>query len=222
MDVVYLVGGRSMWNRLELKYSLRSLKYFPHDKVWIVGDKPDWYTGYHIDYPDKTSNPYVNTHLKLLRAVNDKRISDPFLLFDDDMILLRNYKPVIYYAGQFWDFASRYEGLDKDWGGAVWRTFKNCPTELNYCHHSPHPVHKELYKGVSKIYPMNEGLVKRVVYLDKEWRYDKVQMHDVKIKESFKRNLTRLPLLSTGEYSERPIMWEQLNKLFPDKSVYEV
>lgn len=44
MDVLYYIGGGSMHNNNELRYSLRSLQKHCRDlgKVWVVGNKPDF------------------------------------------------------------------------------------------------------------------------------------------------------------------------------------
>ena len=44
MDIVYLIKVDPENDSEELRYSLRSLKNIPHQKVILVGEKPEWVT----------------------------------------------------------------------------------------------------------------------------------------------------------------------------------
>ena len=86
-DVVYRV--RPGDDNDELRLSLRSLTNITHGKVWIVGHKPAWVTGVGHLPGDRHTTKYANAFDGILRACLDPRISDTFILMDDDMMILQ-------------------------------------------------------------------------------------------------------------------------------------
>lgn len=86
MDLVYIC--RSGDNE-ELRYSIRSMvKNYPHDNIWVVGDKPSWYTGNHI--PVKQSKTkYENAQNNLKAIVQSDEISKRFVIVNDDFYVIR-------------------------------------------------------------------------------------------------------------------------------------
>ena len=88
MDIVYLVKN-SRFNE-ELTYSLRTLVNVPHDKVFLVGGCPENIkkdTIIHIPVL-QTGNKYQNTLKNLELICRDPRLSEEFILFNDDFFLL--------------------------------------------------------------------------------------------------------------------------------------
>jgi hypothetical protein len=69
----------------ELRYSIRSvLKFFPNAKIWVVGQKPSWYSGPYIkvkEYP-KSKHHAVYQNLKEI-AYNPKLPEDLVIMNDD-------------------------------------------------------------------------------------------------------------------------------------------
>lgn len=92
MDIVYVFKGDPENDSEELRYSLRSLKNIEHDKVFLVGEKPNWVKNIiHIDVPqDRSKNENVKRNLRT--AVNDDRISEQFLLMNDDFFIMKKVK----------------------------------------------------------------------------------------------------------------------------------
>lgn len=85
-DVLYLVG---LQDTDELKYSLRSLRFVDHDRVWIAGHLPDWVTGVQrIDVPQDRSKR-ENTLANLRAALAEPELSDPFQLWCDDFYAMQ-------------------------------------------------------------------------------------------------------------------------------------
>jgi len=84
-DVVYI--ARAGENE-ELRYSLRSLVNIPHGRVWLVGARPPWYTGDLIPSSQNGLKKEI-TGRAMITACLDPRISDPFLLFNDDFYVMR-------------------------------------------------------------------------------------------------------------------------------------
>ncbi|MFB9661599.1 hypothetical protein ACFQS3_02655 [Glycomyces mayteni] len=88
MDIVYPVGpGDRPW----LRHSLRSLVNLPHDRVYVVGELPDWVnpdTATHL--PTKQfSHKWQSSQHNLLTAANHPEVSDDFVLMNDDFFVTR-------------------------------------------------------------------------------------------------------------------------------------
>lgn len=92
MDIVYLLKECQICE--ELTYSLRTLVNIPHDKVFIVGGCPDNINkGKVIHIPVYQPNSkYQNTTNSLKLICKDPRLSDDFILMNDDFFIL---KPVV-------------------------------------------------------------------------------------------------------------------------------
>jgi len=92
MDIVYPLK-RAGYNR-ELRYSLRSLKNLPHDQVFIVGEIQPWVKNViHIPVPQRDTK-YANSRANILTAARDPRVSDDFILMNDDFYVLSPQKSV--------------------------------------------------------------------------------------------------------------------------------
>lgn len=86
MDLVYIC--RSGDNE-ELRYSIRSMvANMPHDNIWVVGDKPDWYTGKHIPVTQGKVK-YENAKRNLKAIVESTEISNKFILVNDDFYAIK-------------------------------------------------------------------------------------------------------------------------------------
>lgn len=129
IDVVYTLGTGSKHDDAELRYSLRSVAtYFENlGRVWIVGHLPSWVATdqvIHVPMPDKCGMKDVNIIRKLLVACVsshiDPPLSDRFVFFSDDQVLLRpvgwkQFGP--YHRG---DLAER-----KRWTTTWWKRMEN-------------------------------------------------------------------------------------------------
>jgi len=88
MDVVYIVGPGE---REFLRYSLRSLVNLPHDRVFIVGERPGWVspeTVTHIQTKQVTPKWASATH-NMMTAAECKDISEEFVFMNDDFFIIR-------------------------------------------------------------------------------------------------------------------------------------
>lgn len=85
MDYVYIC--RSGDNE-ELRYSIRSVvKNANPDTIWVVGGKPEWYTGKYLEVAD-TGNKFDNITncYKALSYLDE--LSEDFVLMNDDFYIL--------------------------------------------------------------------------------------------------------------------------------------
>ena len=88
MDIVYLCKNSG---RDEIIYSLRSLENIPHNKVFIVGDCHKYINKEKVIYipAENNGSKYHNTTANLKLACHDERLSDDFILMNDDFFILK-------------------------------------------------------------------------------------------------------------------------------------
>ena len=91
MDIVYTL--RDKYDSEELRFSLRSLKNIPHDKVFFVGGCPRLAKNIIHIRTEQTGTKYKNTTNNLITACNDPRISANFILMNDDFFILEKTGP---------------------------------------------------------------------------------------------------------------------------------
>lgn len=101
MDIVYAI--KADHENEELRYSLRSIaKHVPHGKVFISGFMPDFVnpkTVIHIDSyaaalpfdprGSKHRTGYQDAEANWIAACIDERVSDDFILFNDDFFVMK-------------------------------------------------------------------------------------------------------------------------------------
>lgn len=98
LDIVYCVKERCLSD--ELRYSLRSLENIPHNKVWIYGGCPGWVNTkevIHIPTPQDRVNKWLNTSLLLEKIVENDKITEDFIWFNDDFFVLEPIDELVYY-----------------------------------------------------------------------------------------------------------------------------
>lgn len=151
MDVVYIC--RQGPNE-ELRYSLRSLVNIEHDRVWVFGGAPAWFTGKHVPVP-QAGVKQENAKMNLLAACIHSRVSDPFLLMNDDFYIIAPAEPALYDRGPAARVIAEYERMYP--GGSYLEYLKMTDdllradghTErLSYELHVPMPVDKALMRDV--------------------------------------------------------------------------
>ena len=98
IDVVYPVKHTADDN-LELRFSLRSLANIPHGKVYVFTDQPiEWLNAEQIIVATATDNRFFDVNVKLRKACLDSRISEDFLLMNDDFYILKPTDRMPYFA----------------------------------------------------------------------------------------------------------------------------
>jgi len=99
-DIVYLLGPGSTLGNMEIKNSLRSLELFCKDyrNVFVIGTKPHFLNEnvIEIPYKDIYRNKARNIAAKINRAAMDERVSENFMVFNDDYFLLKEISAVNY------------------------------------------------------------------------------------------------------------------------------
>lgn len=101
MDAVYILGRGSQASNEEIRHSVRSLDYhmLDLDRVFVVGEDPGFLpSAIHIPCDDTHAEGWKNTYRKVLAACADERVSDTFLLMNDDFFMLESF------MGKEWPF----------------------------------------------------------------------------------------------------------------------
>lgn len=97
MDALYILGRGSKHDNLELRLSLRTLDANGKDidKVFIVGNKPEWVKDV-IHIPAEDTYQRMQNHAsKVIKAIKNG-ISDDFLLMNDDFFMLKTFDAETY------------------------------------------------------------------------------------------------------------------------------
>ncbi len=108
MDAVYICRNG---DNEELRYSIRSIiENMPHDNVWVVGGKPEWYSGKYLEV-FQDNKKYENARKNLMAIALSPDISDDFILMNDDFFVINKIdSPPYWYTGSI---KSRVEMIKK-------------------------------------------------------------------------------------------------------------
>lgn len=89
MDIIYPIKDNK--SNQELKYSLRSLSNLHYDKVFIIGDLPDFINIKNINYiySNKLESRYQTTTKYLKEIILNKNVSEDFIWMNDDFFILK-------------------------------------------------------------------------------------------------------------------------------------
>ena len=107
-DIVYIVGEKG--DGFELRYSLRSLQNLPHRQVFIVGHKPEWVRNVIHVPTEQPRSKYSNARDNIRAAARDPRVSEDFVLMNDDFFILAPVADVpVWHHGDLKDFVRGYK-----------------------------------------------------------------------------------------------------------------
>ena len=109
MDIVYVCRPG---DNEELRYSIRSVvKNIKHDNIWLVGNKPKWYSGKFLPVPD-TGNRYENIRNAIESVSINSDISEDFLFMNDDFFILKPLTEIpVFHGGLLIDKINNYIDL---------------------------------------------------------------------------------------------------------------
>lgn len=222
-DIVYLVKDGD--KNEELKYSLRTLKNFPHKKVWFYGGCPkDLQPDKHVKVDQNLDNKWENVNKMLRVACNNPHITSKFWLFNDDFFIMKKVdNPTNHYNG---DLYKRIVKLEDQYGRitAYSQLLRDCCKELeslgcntkNYTLHVPMLMDK---KKALEVFSLTDFPGFRSLYAN-YCRIGGSEMRDVKIVNPNKLYTDGI-YLSTDERSFNGKLGDQIKLMFPDKSKYE-
>lgn len=236
MDIVYVVAPEE--ENESLRYSLRSLVHFPHDRVFIVGDAPDWVQNVvFIKGNHFSERKYLNSTNNLLLAAKNKSLSDDFSYWNDDMYAIAevadvNEIPVVH-LGNIMGIITRYKSKSrtKYYKGMVstYAFLKNLGIDpiFSYEAHTPMTLNKEKFLEVIAFQrqkaPEIEAIHKRTLY-GNFYKIGGEAIVDPKIALSYTNDLSRIHgglFGSSNDESFRGFFGDYLRYRFPKKSIYE-
>ena len=88
IDIVYIL--RNDIEPQELRYSLRSLKNFPHGKVWFFGGEPAYLRADGQKYvAQRGDTPWSRVSYTLRQVCEDNDVTEDFWLFNDDFFVMK-------------------------------------------------------------------------------------------------------------------------------------
>jgi hypothetical protein len=228
MDLVYIC--RDGENE-ELRYSIRSaVKNLPHDKIWVVGGKPDWYTGNHIQV-NQTRSKYANARNNLKAVCSEEGISDSFILMNDDFYIINKVRSVPYmYSGTLDDKIENREGtfngnsyttLLRETLGYLSRKKKSLI--LDYELHVPMVMEKKKLEKILKLSGLWRSIYGNI------FDVGGIKIRDVKVytktnkfyNSSYDINNLEYDYLSSDDSSFEMVKSSVLEKRFSSKTVYE-
>lgn len=231
MDVVYLVK-RGNQNE-ELRYSLRSLINIPHGNVFIAGYTPNWATRV-ISIPTvQNRSKYENSTGNMMAACMDGRVSQDFILMNDDFFIMQpmNQIPMVH-RGPLDDIIRLYKakGLAPPYleGMQKTRQLLRLTTQrvlYSYEMHIPMVFNKHAFLHVVRLPRQNHmeirALHKRTLYGNYMGSQGE-EREDVKVNDYITR-WNGEPFLSTNDktFAHAPI-GEDIRARFPNKSPYEL
>lgn len=234
MDVVYTMGPFSPFNDEELKYSLRSLEKYAKglENVYVIGHCPEYLSDkvIKIKVEEVDGNKEYRIGKKILNAIDDGILTEPFLFFNDDFFLTKETDIVNYpnYA-KAWDFKSGR----LSYGASVSATLDYLLDEgvakpMFYDIHKPiiyePKKFKEIRKALEFSRSLKDGLVVKSLYGNLNI-VPPTKCKDLKIK-SLNTYEDRVQVYYAGMFSIYDSAWnagakEYLKKLFPFKSKFE-
>ena len=228
MDLVYIC--RNGQNE-ELKYSIRSaVKNLPHDKIWVVGGKPDWYTGNYIQV-NQTKNKYANARDNLRALTESEEISESFVLMNDDFYIVNKINSIPYMHAKTLDEKIRArEDLfsGNSYNKLLKATIRSISKRvdgpaIDYELHVPMVMEKKKLQHVLKFPGLWRSIYGNI------FNVGGIETKDVKVYEessifypnSYRINNLTSDYLSSSDDSFEIVKNKVLEKLFPKRSIYE-
>jgi hypothetical protein len=224
-DVVYI--NRPGDENEELRYSLRSLRNLPHDRVFIVGYSPVWVRGCESITVDRANGKHVSAERNLIAACNSLEVSDPFYVFNDDFYVMRPMEqiPTLHEGPLDQVIEAHREG--SAYRFAMKATYDRLleigiPEPLGYELHTPMLIEKLGMQMALSLGPKIIGMHNRTMY-GNLMEVGGAQTADVKVYPNDKsKSYEAWPLLSTSDrtFKYHPI-GRYIRESFPDPSRYE-
>lgn len=223
-DVVYFVKDTA--TNEELRYSLRSLKNFPHGKVWFYGGCPDGLKpDYHIKIEQDLPTKWANIFKMFKMACLNSDITKDFWLFNDDFFIMKPVKHgPNYYCGDLYKrvvtLEDKHNGITP-YSQQLRYTLQELEgmgcTTINYALHVPMLINRKKGEELAKII---SGPMIRCAY-GNYFSVGGEDHQDFKI-DSCTRPYKDGDYLSTNDKSFKyGVVGQQIREIFNDKCKYE-
>lgn len=227
MDMVYV--NRDGENP-ELMYSLRTLKNVDHEKVWIFGGAPVWINHDTVRHQHRrqAGSSYSSTRGHIAAACQTDKVSDPFLLWNDDFYAMQPVGRVpVYHRGSLEGMLERFSTVKTLWAKGLRETASLMEKRglldgaMSYDTHLPLVVYKaEMLEALRLAKSIRTDAVHLRTLYGAVANLGGVGHPDPKLM----RKSGPFPSgawLSSGDDTFRSTIEPVLRYLFPDKSPYE-
>jgi hypothetical protein len=216
----------------ELKYSIRSVvESFPESNIWVVGGRPDWYTGNYIQV-NQVHIKYKNAVENLKMACSSPQISDKFILMNDDFYIIKKIDNIYtFHGGYLLNKINLYQKLNgnSNYTRKLSATYKKLrgmgiDDPLDYELHVPMIMEKE---KLQEVLDSNGQFLWRSMY-GNIFDVGGSEMQDVKVYtrgplvfKSYNLNIDNHTYLSSSDSSFN-IIWNNILKVkFKQKTKFE-
>ena len=230
IDVVIPLGKQSPFANWELRYCLRAIeKHLKNYRdIYIVGEFPNWLQNVtHIPGKD-TSSHEINIMRKILLACDVDKISDEFILFNDDHFLIKDVDACTYpyyYYDDLWRkvIGSSYRESCNNTRNILLQN--NFPIK-HYDIHCPIIYNKSAFKQCMNTYDWNirSGYIIKSLYCN-TFNVAGEEMTDCKIISELDQLSLQTKLLGRHVFSVGdlgfPSAEKYLKQIFSNKSKYE-
>ena len=215
----------------ELRYSIRSVvKHMPPGKIWVVGGKPDWYTGNYIPIAQRMSKAR-NAISNLSAICSTKEISGDFILMNDDFFVIKPVKTIKqYHGGLLSEKIYLYQDLQPT--SSYTRSLEETRRRLLRLGIED-PIDYEIHVPMA----MNKSNLREVLGDKGLWRslYGNLfkvsgkKIDDVKVytsspllRKSYDYLEPKMEYISSDDESFRLLLKPMLESMFPDPTIYEL
>jgi hypothetical protein len=229
MDFVYICKDG---DNEELRYSIRSVvESFPDSNIWVVGGKPNWYTGNYIEV-NQIYSKYKNAAENLKKICSSSEISNTFVLMNDDFYIIKKINNIeTFHGGYLLNKINLYQRINGNSNytrklAATYKRLKglNINDPLDYELHVPMIMEKEKLQEVLK---SNDQFLWRSIY-GNMFNVGGLEMQDVKVYttgplvlKSYNLNIDNHTYLSSSD-SSFDIIWKKILKVqFKEKTKFE-
>jgi hypothetical protein len=212
----------------ELRFSIRSAtQNLEHNNIWVVGGRPEWYKGPWVHVAQRAGKKYDNAKANLQQIIDSPKISDNFILMNDDFFVLKPVELKPYYSGTLRERLERNKALSPNAGytAKISQTIEALEAlghdnPLDYSIHMPMAMDK---KGLSKAldFPLIRSAYGNLRQVGGEKRSD-VKIYSGSLYDGMSYEPDdNSDFISTDDNSFLLMKGKLLNRLFPKPTVYE-
>lgn len=212
----------------ELRYSLRSVcQNIENPRVWVVGGKPDWYTGNHLKVK-QSHTKYQNVLNNLSAIVRSPEIPNDFVMMNDDFFIIKPIGKVETYHGGL--LQDKVDLFSENLGSSFYiKLLKNTHNRLvhlgidnplDYSIHVPMEFNKEKLSTVIKP-KMSYRTLYGNIYGVGGVEINDVKKHRGQTMAWANTDIQDLPYLSTSDSSFAEVHKTILKDMFPEPCRFE-
>jgi hypothetical protein len=194
LDLVYILRAGSRWRNNELRYSLRSIEenFESPGKVFIVGVCPRWVDTKNVTFiqeDDPYGDKVRNAIHKIKRACKDDRISERFILMNDDFYFMKKIRAIkLFNRGTLFQAKRDHKTKAGYYYKAISNTYEmllnlGIKFPMDFEMHCPIVFEKKKFLRVAdRIEGSNRTYLFRSVYYnlneEKSWRHTDVKIYN--------------------------------------------